>query len=189
MVNLDTPCRKCGAIDRSKTDGRCLACARENRKIYYQNNRQKCVDLTRIYRLKNKESLKIYWESYNKKNPTRWKEYYAKNKQTALLKKREYAKNNPEKMREIWVRDKARRRANDVRPSIGIIEKLKTSQRGLCACCGKELLNKYHLDHILPIALGGTSEDSNLQLLLPECNIKKGAKHPVEYMQSIGKLL
>jgi hypothetical protein len=28
-----------------------------------------------------------------------------------------------------------------------------------------------------------------LQILCPECNMKKAAKDPVEFMQSIGKLL
>ena len=33
--------------------------------------------------------------------------------------------------------------------------KLFRLQRGKCPCCSKPLGNNYHLDHIMPIALGG----------------------------------
>jgi len=42
---------------------------------------------------------------------------------------------------------------------------------------------------IVPLALGGQNEDRNIQLLRAECNNKKNAKHPVEYMRSKGFLL
>jgi len=52
------------------------------------------------------------------------------------------------------------------------------------------LLTKFiEVDHIYPIALGGTNEGSNLQLLCRFCNRSKGAKHPVDYMQKRGFLL
>ena len=37
--------------------------------------------------------------------------------------------------------------------------------------------------------LGGKNIDSNVQLLRSECNYKKAAKHPIDYMQSKGMLL
>jgi 5-methylcytosine-specific restriction endonuclease McrA len=47
----------------------------------------------------------------------------------------------------------------------------------MCACgCGRSILGGYHIDHIVPIAKGGTSERRNLQLLAPICNLRKGAK-------------
>lgn len=73
--------------------------------------------------------------------------------------------------------------------SSGLIEKLFTLQRGRCACCGLPLGNKYHLDHIMPIALGGAHTDNNMQLLRQECNLQKHAKHPVAFMQERGLLL
>ena len=62
-------------------------------------------------------------------------------------------------------------------------------QRGRCACCGVKLNGAHHIDHIIPIALGGTNTDDNIQLLCPSCNLRKSAKHPVDYMQSLGYLL
>ncbi len=73
--------------------------------------------------------------------------------------------------------------------SRGLKEKLFEAQRGKCACCSKPLGNKYEFDHKMPIALGGANEDWNMQLLRRECNLKKGAKHPIDFMQSKGFLL
>jgi len=41
----------------------------------------------------------------------------------------------------------------------------------------------------MPLALGGKNEDWNIQLLRAECNSRKGAKHPIVYMQEKGFLL
>ena len=59
--------------------------------------------------------------------------------------------------------------------------------RGRCQLCKKDVSgqvhieNKYHLDHILPLAESGTNDSTNFQLLCAECNLKKSAviKEPV----------
>lgn len=45
-----------------------------------------------------------------------------------------------------------------------------------CALCGADLrLTGHHIDHIQPFARGGLTEETNLQALCPECNLRKGA--------------
>lgn len=56
-------------------------------------------------------------------------------------------------------------------------------------CCGLPLGDNYHIDHIMPLALGGSNTDDNIQLLRQRCNNQKCAKHPVDFMQSRGFLL
>jgi 5-methylcytosine-specific restriction endonuclease McrA len=70
-----------------------------------------------------------------------------------------------------------------------LAKRLYALQRGKCPCCGKPLGDSYDMDHIVPIALGGPNTDDNIQLLRSRCNRQKGAKHPVEFMQSRGMLL
>jgi 5-methylcytosine-specific restriction endonuclease McrA len=41
----------------------------------------------------------------------------------------------------------------------------------------------------MPLALGGGHVPRNLQLLCPRCNVAKQAKHPLDYMRQIGRLL
>lgn len=71
----------------------------------------------------------------------------------------------------------------------GIAQKLGGSQKWMCVVCRCDIKDGYHLDHIMPLALGGTNASVNLQLLCPACNRKKHAKHPVDFMQSQGFLL
>ncbi len=97
---------------------------------------------------------------------------------------KEYKKSNPEKVR-IW---NANRRAKTGRAPTNVIRQLMKSQRGKCAVCLKTVNNDYHIDHILPLSLGGTGDASNLQILCPPCNLRKAAKHPVEFRQEIWQL-
>lgn len=74
--------------------------------------------------------------------------------------------------------------------SAGLAAKLFKLQSGKCACgCGQPLGEDYHRDHRMPLALGGTNTDDNMQLLNARCNLQKGAKHPIDYMQQKGFLL
>ena len=83
---------------------------------------------------------------------------------------------------------KARERNAPGRLSQGLYDRLFASQQGKCAVCRLKV-EKMHLDHIFPLAGGGSNDDSNIQLLCPACNQSKSAKHPVEFMQSRGFLL
>jgi hypothetical protein len=49
---------------------------------------------------------------------------------------------------------------------------------GKCAYCQGQILydESWHIDHIVPVAKGGTNELSNLTLSCVACNLKKGAK-------------
>jgi 5-methylcytosine-specific restriction endonuclease McrA len=72
---------------------------------------------------------------------------------------------------------------------IDLLEK----QGGKCGICKIKLSNKtgsgrYHIDHVNPIALGGSDDPDNLQLLCPTCNLRKNAKHPDEIARNMGLL-
>ena len=71
------------------------------------------------------------------------------------------------------------------------IDDLYRMQKGLCAepSCRCRLRGKYHIDHIIPLDLGGTSWITNLQLLCPSCNRRKSNKDPIAWAQENGRLL
>ncbi len=72
------------------------------------------------------------------------------------------------------------------------IQDLLTRQNGKCLLCHGTLRksgkSKYHLDHVIPLALGGSNDSGNLQLLCPPCNLKKNARHPDEVAKEMGLL-
>jgi len=119
------------------------------------------------------------------KTPDQRREYqrqwYAENKEKHNARIRRWIENNPARNR-----DNNRRKDHRKRDVYGVIpkdihERLFAEQMGICICCGDRLGDDYHLDHIMPIALGGTNDERNLQLLRAECNIKKGAMHPDDW--------
>ena len=76
--------------------------------------------------------------------------------------------------------------------SPNIEDALLEHQRFKCAAphCRKALgaRKTYHLDHIMPFALGGLHDDSNLQILCAHCNVSKHAKHPDDWLTEHGEL-
>jgi 5-methylcytosine-specific restriction endonuclease McrA len=69
------------------------------------------------------------------------------------------------------------------------IKRIYQAQKGKCAACHAKLGEQFHIDHITPIVRGGNSFPANLQLLCPPCNYSKNARDPIDFMQSIGRLL
>lgn len=59
-----------------------------------------------------------------------------------------------------------------IRKSIGVKLRKKILSSGRCSYCGSE--DELQIDHIIPVAKGGETEEGNLQPLCRPCNIKKG---------------
>ena len=55
---------------------------------------------------------------------------------------------------------------------------------GICMKCGRKVSeNRFHVDHIMPLASGGEEWDlANLELSCPECNLQKGTREEREYV-------
>ena len=60
------------------------------------------------------------------------------------------------------------------------IERMRFRQSGLCAYC-PEGLSKAELDHVVPIARGGSHGVGNLVLTCPACNRSKNARTVMEW--------
>jgi len=67
-----------------------------------------------------------------------------------------------------------------------LAEFLMEEQGGKCAYCFANLLKTgFHMDHYIPVVLGGRNEDFNIQLTCPTCNLRKNNKHPLDFLKVI----
>lgn len=84
---------------------------------------------------------------------------------------------------------RARKRNAAGKHTAADIKALRKMQKGKCAFCLKPLGEQTpHTDHYVPLQLGGSNDRSNLRLLHPKCNLKKAAKHPIDFALENGLL-
>lgn len=216
---MSKSCRCCESVkslseyskDAHAKDGlcsMCKVCAAAKTKAWVAANKERKSAADREYRALNGEAISAYkrthYQSHKDGIAAQQREYNAANRSARLAKCAEYRAKNPEAIaasKKRWAeqhRDvhrlhranrRAKKRESGGALSPGLISALLVLQKGRCACCGEPLQGKYHADHNMPLALGGSNTDDNMQLLHPKCNLQKGAKHPVDFMQSKGLLL
>lgn len=171
-------CKKCGCDTARYATGRCKPCAKE------QNNAYKAK-----YPERRKATI-ANWEARNKdKRASYAKKWQTSNRDRAKEITRNWKSSNHDSVLLHNQNRRAKRAQNGGSLSIGLRQRLLKLQRGKCACCGLPLGDDYHLDHIMPLALGGTNTDDNIQLLRATCNLQKKSKHPIDFMRSKGLLL
>lgn len=195
---------------------RCKSCFSEYNAKRYASNPDKFIAYQAAYKAENpcavksrqaryyaenSERIKACVKAYREANPEKTTEmqaaYYVANREKVRALNAEWIKANPERNREIHRAKSSRRRA--LKKGAGgdhtasEVRLILLGQRGLCANCKAVLVRsgagKYHVDHIVPIALGGTNDKGNLQCLCPSCNIRKSAKDPIRWANENGRLL
>lgn len=191
-------CKKCGHVF---SGSHCDACARARVKKWVIENKDRKRAADAAYHEKNRDKILVYQKQYREKNRKvfaeqyqskaavhreRAKAYRLSNPEKCKKAQANWRKNNPEKLR-IYCTNRRKRTVGKL--SQGIVKKLMALQKGKCACCKRPLGSDFHLDHIMPLVLGGLNVDSNVQLLRGKCNKEKHAKHPIDFMQSRGFLL
>lgn len=167
------------------------------KKLWYKRNKSKILQKSAEYRAANKDEIKIrkakrqiehkdrlnkISKSYYHQNKDRAKEiskaYYEKNKEDIKARTALWQKSNPEKNKLLRANYKGRRRARQHKTSIGRVSYKAVKERNgmVCGICTLEIKDKYHYDHIIPLAKGGSHTTGNIQLAHPKCNQLKADK-------------
>lgn len=167
---------------------------RESCKKWNSEHKDKLNETLRKWRALNPEKVKAskarHYAKHAEKERASRKKWYAENRDKAKEAYAKWAASNPEARRLINQNRRAAKREAGGRLSNGLVKRLFELQRGKCACgCNRPLGDDYHRDHRMPLALGGTNTDDNIQLLRKTCNLQKGAMHPIEFMQKRGFLI
>jgi 5-methylcytosine-specific restriction endonuclease McrA len=197
-------CYKCKSEveTKQKTGVLCAPCVRES----YRKNKEAIRARAKTVRDNNKERYSRYGqEDYQKHKAKRktcvaqyvdknrdairekQREYYQSNKEARRAKIAEWQAKNPEKYKEIkragTLNRLALKKNAEGRHTIHDIKRIHNDQKGICNACSCDLIDGYHVDHIVPLARGGSNWPDNLQLLCPSCNTSKGAKTMEEFMK------
>jgi hypothetical protein len=86
---------------------------------------------------------------------------------------KKYRAKNPDKVRE-WSTTRLSRKTG--RLPNGTVKSIGERQQWLCVYCKCDVSQKYHVDHIVPLAKGGNHVPENIQILCPSCNVRKSSK-------------
>ena len=130
---------------------------------YYRKNRELCVGRAQARRQQNRSTINQRQRERRRNNPESFKLTDAVHTHN----RRKWAKQNG-----------GRFTAEDLK----VIRKGQTDKRGQVRCwyCGKPM-QKWHIDHRVPLSRGGSNAPGNLCLACPECNLSKHNKLPTEY--------
>jgi 5-methylcytosine-specific restriction endonuclease McrA len=182
--------------NRSGFHSLCKKCAAEYGRTWRTANAERLTKSKRAYATANKERLREYFSAYYAENREQIKErvrlWCANNKE----RKREYHRvytqvwrtANREKTRAIVRRRRAIKRSAEGTHTAEDIRLQYERQKGKCYYCQVKVRKTYHVDHVIPLARGGSDGPENLVIACPNCNQSKNDRLPHEWPQG-GKLL
>lgn len=155
---------------------------KERKRKWYIANKEFSAERGRLWRKENPEKTEASRLKWANANPL-----------SARARVKKWASANPDA-----IAANSRKRRSMKRGAVGThtakdVSHIFESQRGKCTGCQSNLKksgnDKFHVDHIMPLSRGGSNDKYNLQLLCPLCNMRKHAKHPIDWAQENGKLL
>lgn len=146
----------------------CKPCRKEARRAYYLKNREKAIATSRKWNVENRDRYNANQRTYNERHSEVHVERVA-----------QWRRENPENARRLRRTNDATRRARKASVYVENVDPVVVFVRdnGVCGICLKEVdVMDFHVDHIVPLALGGYHSYENVQTAHSKCNLAKGAK-------------
>lgn len=204
-AKIDTRCLECADAVAAQRRSKHRNENRLRQREYFQRNREAVNLRQRLSYSRNPEKRREQSRSYRNANIEKYREYDRKRSKTPERKKRAAETYQKFRRSEKWTatRDRWRHENRAVLKSYIHARRAKMSgqrftksdidgllerQRGRCASCRISIKKRWTVDHVMPVALGGTNDVSNLQLLCRSCNSRKGKTHPDDWARKVGRL-
>jgi 5-methylcytosine-specific restriction endonuclease McrA len=154
---------------------------------YYLRNREHIMQKSSRRYNEKKESILERERQRRKDFPSLFREQnrrlYERHREAISRRAKQYRKDKPEAKRALNASYRARKRNAKGKFCSEDIFRMLQEQDHLCLGCSADLKEvTYHIDHILPLKLGGSNEPHNIQLLCASCNCSKGDKHPNDWI-------
>lgn len=157
----------------------------ESKRKYREANREAILEGQRRYREANREALAEKERRRRKEHPEISKEIQRKYRKEHPVARAEYQRKYREAHREYyaaWMRCRRAREAGN--GGYYPMEHMEITWKVFgkeCAYCG-DTIGPFHLDHFVPIALGGPTTIENMVVTCARCNISKSAKPPQDWL-------
>ena len=204
-------CTKCG-IDKPlndyynhkrRKDGKeatCKKCRSKNSRKNYEANRELRLIQSRAWYEMNRErktaTTRAWTEANLEHHRAATRQWYKANKERHDANRRAWRKANPERTRihrqKYYKANSERQKANvyarRARLAHAVPQRWKRSlcPDHLCYWCGTTLTPETtHIDHIMPISLGGQDTPDNTANTCASCNLTKSNAHPLVWLARI----
>lgn len=179
---------------KSRHRNDCKICQYKVNAEYRKANKEKVASKMKEWYVKNKERMHKYHKEYRENNKKernaackKWsldnkeylreyhKKYYEEHRDHKKEIVKKYRKENPDKVQVArYIRnERVRNNGGSVTAKEWI--EIKKLYGNKCLCCGKTNI-PLHIDHVIPLSLGGRNSIENLQPLCKSCNSRKNAK-------------
>ena len=187
-------CTKCGEekpataefwpTHQGKLKTPCRACKLEYLRVWQEANREHRLDYARQYRNDHPELIaernRQQYESNREQRIARARAYRAEYPDRVAACNRRYSQAHPDVILAHSRNRKARVRGAEGSHTAADITAQYKRQNGRCFYC-HETLDKYHVDHVVPLALGGSNGPENLVVACASCNQAKHTAHPMDF--------
>lgn len=165
--------------NRSRKDGlgyECKTCARAARKDYY-----------RRHPVESRQAA-LQWHRDNRDLSLEKSARYHREHKEEIAARKARERKLPGKQEEYTARQsayRARKAGSEGSHTAEDVADLLVEQAGLCFWCDVEVGDNYHVDHVIPLVMGGSDGKENLVIACPSCNLRKGAKDPSDFAELV----
>lgn len=179
--------------DRQRADGlayRCKLCNRARHRDYYDRHREQVIARARQYQHEHPEirtKAKRTWIARHRAQhladtqarSARWR---AANRDKDRAAAKRWVKANPDAVRTIHHRRRARKANAPGSFTTAEWQAMKARYGYQCLRCHRREPDvRLTIDHVVPLALGGANDITNIQPLCRACNSSKGAREIIDY--------